>query len=67
LVFDEGPTKEQAKAAAEEVRKDALANLSNWHHMQCYKKVESMLVADMLTTNMPDTTSWAAAKEFMKK
>jgi hypothetical protein len=29
LVFDEGPTKEQAKAAAEEVRKDALANLSN--------------------------------------
>jgi hypothetical protein len=29
LVFDEGPTKAQAKTAAEEVRKDALANLSN--------------------------------------
>ena len=29
LVFNEGPTKEQAKAAAEEVRKDALANVSN--------------------------------------
>jgi hypothetical protein len=29
LVFSEGPTKEQAKAAAEEVRKDALANVSN--------------------------------------
>jgi hypothetical protein len=29
LVFDQGPTKEQAKAAAEEVRKDALANVSN--------------------------------------
>jgi hypothetical protein len=28
LVFNEGPTKEQAKAAAEEVRKDALANVS---------------------------------------
>jgi hypothetical protein len=26
-----GPTKTQAKAAAEEVRKDALANLSNCH------------------------------------
>jgi hypothetical protein len=34
LVFNEGPTKTQAKAAAEEVRKDALANLSNQHHMQ---------------------------------
>jgi hypothetical protein len=39
LVFNEGPTKEQAKAAAEEVRKDALAIVSNWHHMQSYKKV----------------------------
>jgi hypothetical protein len=29
LVFNEGATKEQAKAAAEEVRKDALANVSN--------------------------------------
>jgi hypothetical protein len=29
LVFNEGPTKEQVKAAAEEVRKDALANVSN--------------------------------------
>jgi hypothetical protein len=29
LVTNEGPTKTQAKAAAEEVRKDALANLSN--------------------------------------
>jgi hypothetical protein len=29
LVFNEGPTKEQAKAAAEEVRKDALAIVSN--------------------------------------
>jgi hypothetical protein len=29
LVFNEGPSKEQAKAAAEEVRKDALANVSN--------------------------------------
>jgi hypothetical protein len=27
--FNEGSTKEQAKAAAEEVRKDALANVSN--------------------------------------
>ena len=34
LVFNEGPTKEQAKAAAEKVRKDALANVSNSHHMQ---------------------------------
>jgi hypothetical protein len=29
LVFNEGPTKEQAKAAADEVRKDALSNVSN--------------------------------------
>ncbi len=29
LVFNEGSTKTQAKAAAEEVRKDALANVSN--------------------------------------
>jgi hypothetical protein len=29
LVFNEGHTKEQAKAAAEKVRKDALANVSN--------------------------------------
>jgi hypothetical protein len=29
LVFEEGPTKERAKAAAEEVRKNALANVSN--------------------------------------
>jgi hypothetical protein len=29
LVFNEGPTKQQAKVAAEEVRKDALANISN--------------------------------------
>jgi hypothetical protein len=29
LVFNEGPTKEQAKAAAEEVRKDVFANVSN--------------------------------------
>jgi hypothetical protein len=29
LVTNEGPTNRQAKAAAEEVRKDALANLSN--------------------------------------
>jgi hypothetical protein len=29
LVFNEGPIKEQVKAAAEEVRKDALANVSN--------------------------------------
>ncbi len=34
LVTDEGPTKTQAKAAAEEVRNDHLANLSNQHHMQ---------------------------------
>ncbi len=67
LVTDEGPTKTQAKAAAEEVRKDALAHLSNWHHMQSYKKVKSMLTADTLTTTSPEMTSWAAAKEFMKK
>jgi hypothetical protein len=42
LVFNEGPTKEQAKAAAEEVWKDALANVSNWCHMQSYKKVKSI-------------------------
>jgi hypothetical protein len=29
LVLQEGPTMTQAKAAAEEVRQDALANLSN--------------------------------------
>jgi hypothetical protein len=39
LVFNEGPTKTQAKAAAEEVRKDALANVSNQPHMQSYKQV----------------------------
>jgi hypothetical protein len=38
LVTNEGPTKTQAKAAAEEVRKDALANLSNQCHMQSYKR-----------------------------
>jgi hypothetical protein len=38
LVFNEGPTKEQAKDSAEKVRKDALSNVSNWHHMQSYKK-----------------------------
>jgi hypothetical protein len=46
LVFNEGPTKEQAKAAAEEVRKDALANVSNHRHVQSFKKVKSMLMAD---------------------
>jgi hypothetical protein len=34
LVFNAGPTKTQAKAAAEEVRKDALANVSNQCNMQ---------------------------------
>jgi hypothetical protein len=53
LVFNEGPTKEQAKAATEEVRKDALANVSDQHHMQSYKKVKSMLMADTLTNTMP--------------
>jgi hypothetical protein len=67
LVFNEGPTKEQANAAAEEVRKDALANESNQHHMQSYKKVKSMLTADTLTTAMPEMTSQLAAKEFTKK
>ncbi len=67
LVFNEGPTKEQAKSVAEEVRKDALANVSNQHHMQSYKKVKSMLMADTLTTIMPEMTSRSAAKEFTKK
>ncbi len=57
FVFHEGPTKTQAKAAAEEVRKDALANLSNQHHMQSYKKVKSMLTADTLITTTPEMTS----------
>jgi hypothetical protein len=67
LVFNEGPTKEQAKAAADEVRKDALSNVSNWCHMQSYKKVKSMLMADTLTTTTPEMTSWLAAKEFTKR
>jgi hypothetical protein len=67
LVFNEGPTKEQAKAAAEEVRKDALENVSNRRHMQSYKKVKSMLMADTLTTTMLEMTSQSAAKEFTKK
>ncbi len=67
LVLQEGPTMTQAKAAAEEVRQDALANLSNWCHMQSYKKVKSMLTAETLTTSLLDTTYQAAAKEFMKK
>jgi hypothetical protein len=57
LVFNEGPTKEQAKAAAKEVRKDALANVSNQCHMQSYKKVKSMLMADTLTTTTSEMTS----------
>jgi hypothetical protein len=57
LVFNEDPTKEQAKVAAEEVRKDALANVSNQRHMQSYKKMKSMLMADTLTTTMPEMTS----------
>ncbi len=57
LVFNEGSTKEQAKAAAEEVRKDALANVSNQCHMQSYKRVKSMLMADTLTTTMLEMTS----------
>jgi hypothetical protein len=32
------PKNKQAKAAAEEVRKDALANVSNRHHMQSYNR-----------------------------
>jgi hypothetical protein len=67
LVFNQGPTKTQGKAAAEEVRKDALANVSNQHHMQSYKKVKSMLTTDTLTTTMPDMISGAAAKKFTKK
>jgi hypothetical protein len=67
LIFNEGPTKEQVKAAAEEVRKDALADVSNQRHMQFYKKVKSMLTADTLTTTMPEITSQLAAKEFTKK
>jgi hypothetical protein len=35
--------------------------------MQSYKKVISMLMADTLTTTMPDMTSRLAAKEFTKK
>jgi hypothetical protein len=66
-VLNESPTKTQAKAAAEEVRKDALANVSNQYHMQSYKMVKSMLTTDTLTTIMPDTMSRVAAKEFMKK
>jgi hypothetical protein len=54
LVFNEGPTKEQVKAAAEAV---SLANVSNQHHIQSYKKVKSMLMADTLTTTMPEMTS----------
>jgi hypothetical protein len=57
LVFKEGPTKEQAKAAADKVRKDALANVSNGCHMQSYKKVKPMLTADTLTTTTPEMTS----------
>jgi hypothetical protein len=38
LVTNEGPTKTQAKAAAEEVRKDAPANLSNGHHINPIKR-----------------------------
>jgi hypothetical protein len=34
LVFNAGPTKTQAKAAAEEVSKDALANVPNQCNMQ---------------------------------
>jgi hypothetical protein len=67
LAFNEGPTKEQAKAAAEEVRKDALANVSNQCHMQSYKKVKSMLLVDTLTTNMQEMTRQLAAKEFTKE
>jgi hypothetical protein len=67
LVFNEGPTKEQVKAAAEEVRKDALANVSNRHHMQSCKKVKSMLMADTLITTTPEMTSQSAAKEFTNK
>jgi hypothetical protein len=67
LVFDDSPTKTQAKAAAEEVRKDALANLSSCCHMQSYKKVKSMLMADTLTTTTLDTASQVAAKEITKK
>jgi hypothetical protein len=67
LVFNEGPTKEQAKLAAEEVRKDALANVSNQNLLQSYKKLKSMLMADTLTTTMPEMTSQLAAKEFTKK
>jgi hypothetical protein len=48
-------------------KKDTLANVSNWHHMQSCKKVKSMLMADTLTTNMPDMMSWVAAKEFTKR
>jgi hypothetical protein len=67
LVFNEGPTKEQAKAAAEGVRQDALANVSNQCHMQSYKKVKSLLTVDTLTTITPEMTSRLAAKEFTKK
>jgi hypothetical protein len=35
--------------------------------MQSYKKVKSMLMADTLTTTMPDTTSQVAAKELRRK
>jgi hypothetical protein len=56
LVANEGPSKTQAKAAAEEVRKDVLAHLSNQCHMQSYKKVKAMLMADTLTTTSLDMT-----------
>jgi hypothetical protein len=35
--------------------------------MQSYKKVKSMLMADTLTTTMPEMSSQSAAKEFTKK
>jgi hypothetical protein len=62
LVFNEGSTKEQAKIAAEEVRKNALANVSNQCHMQSYKKVKSMSMADTHTTTMPENDKLIGCK-----
>jgi hypothetical protein len=67
LAFKEGTTKTQAQAAAEELRKNALENVFNQHHMQSNKKVKLMLMTFILTTTMPNTTSQVAAKAFTKK
>jgi hypothetical protein len=66
LVVDKSPEEyKAAQEAAKKVRKEGLANVSNCHHAQSYKKVASMLTNDASSSS--NNSPCDAAKEAKKK